>query len=232
MSTKNGMEEGSQALAGGGSFKNRHPWANACVFSVALTKKRNMRRIMQIAPIALLFILSITTPIAWAETFWVYKKNDGTEVTTSKWEYIPKEYRAGAYQKEVDPNVIKKNVIKKEESVKANVRDSREERIKFAELYKEKLLDSGMNAYVLIDGKNATILILEWILIDRPFVHNFGKSDIIRQMGELGFKIVILKGGYGGGQWIFDLRTDKEKQEYPFSEESEYLKKLEFKKWW
>jgi hypothetical protein len=150
---------------------------------------------IRVAMLMSLFIFSIS--IAWSETFWVYKKSDGTEVTTSKWEYIPEQYRAGAYKKEVDPQFHNKAPISS--APDTSIKMGKARRNEFAREFQNRMLDKGFDAYISTDGPEDTTLEIRWISIDRPFVHKFWKDIDTVTLRSLGFKRVRFDNGLSGG---------------------------------
>jgi len=139
-------------------------------FPIPLFLRRcDMRKMMPI-----LIVLMLACP-AWSKTLWVYTRSDGVEVTTDHLSNIPPEYRDKA----------------KSINVPDQGKAERERRRAVAKKFQEMFLDEGLNFYVSLSGPDDTILMLKWVLIGRPFVHKFMKSDVVNTLRECGFKQVV-----------------------------------------
>lgn len=58
-------------------------------------------------------------------------------------------------------------------------------------------LDEGKDVYLSLDGKDFDILRFKYVLVSRPFAHQFSNSaDTISLLRTLGFKKAILTDGY------------------------------------
>ena len=80
-----------------------------------------------------------------------------------------------------------------------------EQRKQFAKTYEKNLLDQGMDVYASTYGKDNTVMEIKFVLINRPFVHNFLKdASAIATLRSLGFKKLILTDGYDS-TWSVNL---------------------------
>ena len=98
------------------------------------------------------------------------------------------------------------------DQMKADVRGlTRLEQIRIRKTYaktiEDKMLDAGMNADVYTRGRDATILVVKYVLIDKVLIHNFDKQngEVLSQAKAVGFRKVTLTDGYEDS-WSYDLQ--------------------------
>lgn len=72
-----------------------------------------------------------------------------------------------------------------------------DQRKDFAKKYEISLLDQGLDTHVSTQGKNSTILRIEWVMISRPLVHKMiNNQDFMGNLKRLGFLKVVMADGY------------------------------------
>lgn len=80
-----------------------------------------------------------------------------------------------------------------------------DQRRQLAKRMESSLLDSGLDAKVTTRGKNATTLHLEYVLISRPWIHQFQKNgEFFANLKKAGFTRVVMSDGYGK-TWTWEL---------------------------
>lgn len=80
-----------------------------------------------------------------------------------------------------------------------------ERRRAFAEVTENAYLASGKDVHISVAGKDATTIIMKYVLIDRPSVYQFNNNaELIGNLKDLGFRKAILTDGYDHS-WTVDL---------------------------
>lgn len=76
----------------------------------------------------------------------------------------------------------------------------------FINIWERAMLAKGLDFYFSLKGKKQDELEAKYVLMSRPFVYQFQHeySDLIAQMGDLGFTKIILTDGYDD-RWVIDV---------------------------
>lgn len=70
-------------------------------------------------------------------------------------------------------------------------------RLIYAPIVENQFLDRGYDVTVKVEGKDATVLKIRWILVSRVLVHHISKDQqLIKTWRDMGFKKVLLTDGY------------------------------------
>jgi tetratricopeptide (TPR) repeat protein len=75
-------------------------------------------------------------------------------------------------------------------------------REEYQKLARNHFLDQGWDIDVLVNGPQNKYITLTWVWIDDVFVHDFRKSEMIREMRQLGFRRVYFKDGLGYSEYV------------------------------
>lgn len=84
------------------------------------------------------------------------------------------------------------------------------QRISWADRYETSLLDDGIDADVIVHGKNKDFVKVRYILVGRALVHQITKDgEFLASLEKIGFKRVTFSDGFDES-WYFDLSPQSE----------------------
>jgi hypothetical protein len=170
---------------------------------------------------AVLVLLGVVLTATLAQAAYVWTDDKGRIRFADTYEQIPEKYRDNAVgsptpewksipkgeRKEIpEPKPMTKQeqeeyrVRQEKERVERQEYKEKVERLAagrkaFAKGFETLMLDKGQDYLVWTSGPEDTTLTIKWVLINRPFVHNFMKGDALPQLRNLGFKVLIFTDG-------------------------------------
>jgi hypothetical protein len=133
-------------------------------------------------------------------------KQGDTITARTQLSFIPEGSKEFTEAQKLKMKVAERKIEIAKEGALIRDKELKAKRILYASNLENLYLDKGYDITVKVEGKDASILKMKWVLTSRPVVHKLTKDpDLIRAWRDMGFKKVVFTDGYRS-TWYVDLK--------------------------